>query len=334
MNEQLNKTKTHDIPSPDNGVDLYPDDEVVRLLANPEVQQGLIEADAVVAEYYRNLEAEGRVVEPVLKGITATGDCIQAAQYDSSPDDFSAQGNNYTQRYVVFVYPLSEVQTPGFAEALEPRDVGHVSVYLGSGINIDVGKPDAPITTTQAHLQKAIGSGLTKNDPAFMDLSKAAFEQSKAADRLHLPQVSPDKAKFNGQPVMTFEDAAFGSRREAFIDQVVAPLALKHDEHATNYAINGHPEVKAQERTAQSALGRRMRETAAIMRANPTMIDQGGDELIFDKAKAEYVAHEIHKAKAKKAGVVAVQAAANYDSDPLGVFETKRKGFMGRFGSR
>jgi len=330
MSEQSSE---HNFPSQQPEATTYQDEQVVQLLANPEVQQSLVASDAVVTKYYRDLEADGRTVKPILKGVTPTGDCVQVAEYSSSPDDFSVQGERPHRQYVVFAYPLSDIATPGVVDALTPRNVGYVRESAGSGINVDVAKSGTSFTVTYAHVMNAVAEGLGPD--ALKELSKASREQSANADKLHLPQVNSDSAKFNGQSIVTLEDAAFGSRRQAIVDEVIAPLVAKRKEHI-HYkikAIGTDPETEAREDAFSKELSGRIKKTVDIMRANPVMIDQAGPDLIYDVAKAEYIAHKVNAAKAEKAGQIATQAAAAYDADPLNVFQ-KRKGLFGRFGPR
>jgi hypothetical protein len=329
MSEQLNRA-----PNTLQQVEAatFAGEEVTRLLATPEIQQGLAASDAAIAEYYRGLETDGKQVKPVLKGVTDQGDCVYVAEYrDDSPPEANPQGNR-PDKYVVFAFPLKEVPEADFADNLMPRDVGYVQVMM-KGRHVDVAKPGSSFTATAAHVKKAFKSGLKDSDPqAYKEIQRASQEQSSQADKLWVD----DPPTFNGQPIRTFEDAAFGSRRQAIVDRVVAPLREKRNEHYEHMvvAFGKDPETIASERAKVDALSKRIGATITIMRANPKAIDQDPNgDLIHDKAKAEYMAHELNNVKAKKAGKVATRAAAAYDADPLGVFEApaKGKGVLGRW---
>lgn len=319
------------------------DDRVTSLLADPEIQQGLTGAEAAIADYYRNLEANGKHTEPVIRGVTSDGDCIVAVKVSDVPRPAATteqpenddQAARYWQsvHYSVFAYKLDEATDPALIQSLSPRLLGEVRTYSGSGIDIDLAKPGDTITVTMDTLQERKDLYKTDRD-AYLELSNQRRTQSEAADKLHLTQVPSDTPTFNGQPIISFEDAAFGKRRQAIVDQTVAPLVMEADKHVKIWAdaLGKDQTIMDKEAATRLTLNQRIKDTVEIMRANPEMVDRAG-ELVFDKAKAEYMAYEVNKIGPRKAGKAALQAAARYDADPLGVFEesAKGKGLFDRF---
>jgi hypothetical protein len=343
MRERLHNQANQQTAAPAGGMEtVYKDEAMVRLLETPEVQAGIEQVDAAITEYYRQLERDGNTVHPLFEGVAADGTRLVVAEYTDNPTSEQREGKyvrgaypSFRERkYSVFAYPLQGVTQPGFAESIAPiTQFDDALEHRGSGIKITFERPAGPIAMGESEQSSPYGK----------------VHHRRASDHLHVPQVPSDMPRYNGQPIVSLEDARFGERRWARVKQEIAPLEAKQQQHleAWAHAIGLDPEVAAREKAAADKLAERALATTLIMKSNPVMFDSPG--IVHDKAKAEHIAHEVkgamdkaataknEKGKAKQlaeAEKIAERAGAEYNAEPLEVFDKsdqpEAKGLFGR----
>ncbi len=287
----------------------FSDEAVVQLLADSSVQAGLRQVDRAVercrCERERG-EGEGKRLV-THKGITAAfGDCVYAIM----------QEGGY-RPLTVFTFRLTDVATPGFADSLQPRRIFNLVEYLCAGASVNLERPDAPITVTLQDVKCASRDGLGARDKtAFDALVRKQREQSRAADMLTTYWYR--LSFYKDEPISTFEDAAFGDRRQAILEEVIKPLRVE-EARLRQLGRYGHA----------VELANRISMIEVVMRANPTMVD-AVPLPIFDICKAEYVARRV-KTSFRNPALVAARAACEYDADPIGAYEGRNWGWRRHF---
>ena len=314
---------------------------VVDLLADPQIQAGLDAAQGIIGGYHRELEIDGNFVEPITSGVTAEGMCVDIARYGTDA--------NNAARYAVFVYRLQDVSSASFLDDLSPRQILEIH-QRGAYLDIEAQHPEDPRPMSSDEENDALTEHYAQPG-AEIEEAPRAWADWIERNRLTIPRgTSTNSANFRGIPIESFENAAFGHRRQAIADLATASLRrLIADYSPGRERLGlGLPSLSAPPRKPGGEqiiplLQQRIDNTEAAMRANPVYVDEHPDA-IHDPAKAVHIAYAIKKEVEKLQDALAKEARGKspwtssterqsrvdralqeadraYDADPLGVFE-------------
>jgi hypothetical protein len=260
------QVNNYDLQLPPLTTPMEGDAPIVWELAKPEVRTGLEEANRTITEHYRSLEADGRKVHELIRGVTPKGACVAIAEHapedttkvvknaDFSRDRPVFYGDDRT--YEVFIYGTGEVTAPGIAESLRPLPVLDV-IRTRAGVEIvSVQAPDGRLDI---------------DVPLTSDVYSPGW-------------------KIDDDPVTSFQMAAFGERRRAIVREALKPLSEAQYAawRASREANRGGDEAKeARFATESRELTRRFNEAYARLLAQPELVDTPG--AILDPWLAERV---------------------------------------------
>lgn len=317
-----------------------PDQNIVEMLGNPEIQKGLTITLEKIDNYYSNLENNGKTVNRLVRGITIDGNCVDVAE------EITDSPNNFT----IFVYPLQDVISPNFTDNLAPRTYDKPKITSGITF-MDVYDTDDPDGSLKAQYEEGLREKLrnaTERDE--FDQINNIYQTSLERDNIVIKTRDEGPHTFGAKPIISFEEAAYGEKRQEITDAEVSNLKNKSAQHqgaAKNALSANNSRTHSYHHAAAEELASRARATINSMKENPIMVDIPG--IVHDAAKAEHIARNINTVMSKsikvkdestrddylrEANIKARQAELEYESDPMvfGVSTKKEsKGLLGRF---